>query len=147
MKHFFFFILVCLLASTTTYAGIAQFKIDDTQIDQMMDNSEELSNTAALSFDFTANAGNSLGVADNSVQVAAGEKNPVVAFILAWFLGNLGIHRFYLGTKALTGVGYILTCGGFGIVALVDWVMLLIGLIDNDISRYVNNPKFFMWVD
>ncbi len=147
MKHFFFFILVCLLASTTTtYASIAQFKIDDTQIDQMMDNSEELNTASATSFDFTANTGIALGAADNSVQVA-GEKNAVVAFILAWFLGYLGIHRFYLGTKALTGVGYILTCGGFGIVAFVDWVMLLIGLIDNDISRYVNNPKFFMWLD
>ncbi len=147
MKHFFFFILVCLLASTTTtYASIAQFKIDDTQIDQMMDNSEELNTASATSFDFTANTGIVLGAADNSVQVA-GEKNAVVAFILAWFLGYLGIHRFYLGTKALTGVGYILTCGGFGIVAFVDWVMLLIGLVDNDISRYVNNPKFFMWLD
>ena len=45
----------------------------------------------------------------------------------------------------MTGVGYILTCGGCGIVATVDWIVLLIGLINNDISKYVNNPKFFMW--
>jgi len=146
MKHLFLFLLVCLFASTTTYAGIGQFKIDDAQIDQIMDNSEELISTAAMSFDFTSTT-TALEADNNVVKVAAGEKNAVVAFILAWFLGGLGIHRFYLGTKALTGVGYILTCGGFGIVAFVDWVMLLIGLIDDDISKYVDNPKFFMWLD
>jgi uncharacterized membrane protein len=44
----------------------------------------------------------------------------------------------------MTGIGYILTCGGiFGIVPLVDFIVLIIN-IDN-ISKYVNNPKFFMW--
>jgi hypothetical protein len=46
----------------------------------------------------------------------------------------------------MTWVGYILTCGGiFGIVPFVDWIVLLIGLVEDDISKYVNNPKFFMW--
>ncbi len=76
----------------------------------------------------------------------AGSKNAATAFILSTFLGGLGIHRFYMGTATLTGVGYILTLGGCGIVAFVDWVVLLIALVnDEGISKYEDNPKFFMW--
>jgi TM2 domain-containing membrane protein YozV len=76
----------------------------------------------------------------------AASKDPVVAFILSTFLGGLGIHRFYMGTATLTGVGYILTLGGCGIVAFVDWVVLLIALVqDEGIGKYTDNPKFFMW--
>ncbi len=73
------------------------------------------------------------------------KKSPVVAFILCWAVGSLGIHRFYLGTKTMTGVGYILTCGGLGIVTFVDWIVLLIGVIEDDVKKYVDNPRFFMW--
>jgi len=75
-----------------------------------------------------------------------GGKNGWVAFALAFVVGGLGIHRFYLGTKVMTGIGYILTCGGiFGIVPFVDWIVLLVGAIKNDISDYEDNSKFFMW--
>ncbi len=50
-----------------------------------------------------------------------------------------------MGTATLTGVGYILTLGGCGIVQLVDWVVLLIGAANNDIGKYEDNTKFFMW--
>jgi hypothetical protein len=41
---------------------------------------------------------------------------------------------------------YIFTCFGiFGIVPLVDWIVLLIGLVNDDISKYEDNDKFFMW--
>ena len=48
------------------------------------------------------------------------------AALLCFFLGTLGIHRFYVG-KIGTGVAMILTLGGFGIWTLVDFVMLLVG--------------------
>ncbi|TAN19529.1 MAG: TM2 domain-containing protein [Chitinophagaceae bacterium] len=74
----------------------------------------------------------------------AGGKSFAAALLLDLFLGGLGIHRLYLGTKTMTWVGYILTCGGiFGIVPLVDLVVLIVH--NEDISPYVNNPKFFMW--
>jgi len=67
-----------------------------------------------------------------------------VALVLDFFLGGFGVHRFYLGTATMTGIGYILTCGGiFGIVPLVDFIVLIINM--DDISQYINNPKFFMW--
>jgi TM2 domain-containing membrane protein YozV len=71
-------------------------------------------------------------------------KDPLLAIVLDFFLGGLGVHRFYLGTKVMTGIGYILTCGGFfGIMPLVDLIVLAINY--DDISQFVDNPKFFMW--
>jgi TM2 domain-containing membrane protein YozV len=74
-----------------------------------------------------------------------GGTNAWAAFAICYFVGVLGIHRFYLGTATLTGVGYILTFGGCGFVAFVDTIVLLVGAIKNDIGKYEDNTKFFMW--
>ena len=54
------------------------------------------------------------------------EKKILPAAILCFFLGCFGIHRFYVG-KIGTGVLQILTLGGIGIWALIDFVMIVIG--------------------
>ena len=56
----------------------------------------------------------------------ASEKKRLVALVLCFFLGGLGIHRFYVG-KVGTGVLQILTAGGFGIWWLIDFIMILCG--------------------
>ena len=48
------------------------------------------------------------------------------AVLLCFFLGVLGIHRFYVG-KVGTGIAMILTLGGLGVWVLVDFIMLLVG--------------------
>lgn len=51
-------------------------------------------------------------------------KSPTVALVLSIFLGGYGIDRFYIGHIGL-GVGKLLTCGGIGIWALIDWFLIL----------------------
>lgn len=48
------------------------------------------------------------------------------AFLMCFFLGILGIHRFYVG-KIPTGVLQILTLGGLGIWAFIDLIILACG--------------------
>jgi len=46
--------------------------------------------------------------------------------LLCFFLGALGIHRFYVG-KIGTGILQLITLGGLGIWALVDFIMIVTG--------------------
>lgn len=54
------------------------------------------------------------------------EKRRIVAFLLCWFFGIFGVHRFYVG-KVGTGILQLLTVGGLGIWALIDWIVILVG--------------------
>ena len=54
------------------------------------------------------------------------EKKILPAFILCFFVGILGIHRFYVG-KTGSGIAQILTLGGLGLWALVDFIMIVCG--------------------
>ena len=50
-------------------------------------------------------------------------QNTLVAYILWFFLGFLGIHRFYCG-KWKTGILWFLTGGLFGIGWLIDIILV-----------------------
>lgn len=63
-----------------------------------------------------------------------GKKSFIVTWLLSWFLGVLGIDRFYLG-KIGTGVLKLVTLGGFGIWALIDIILILCGAM-RDKSGY-----------
>ncbi len=52
------------------------------------------------------------------------DKTQLIAFLLCTFLGGLGIHRFYLGYTVI-GIVQLLTGGGCGIWALIDWIRLI----------------------
>jgi hypothetical protein len=53
-------------------------------------------------------------------------KSKLVAALLCFFLGYLGVHRFYVG-KIGTGVIWFLTLGFGGIGVLIDFIVILIG--------------------
>jgi TM2 domain-containing membrane protein YozV len=61
----------------------------------------------------------SLDESKESMLMATEWKNPTVAFLFAFFLGGLGIDRFWLGETGL-GVVKLITCAGAGIWGLID---------------------------
>lgn len=50
-------------------------------------------------------------------------KEPTTSLLISIFAGAYGIDRFYIGDTGM-GVGKLLTCGGLGIWAIVDWFMI-----------------------
>ena len=85
--------------------------------------------------------------AEQGVQVAAtiapesptaplsGSKNQTVAAILAFFVGVIGIHRFYLG-YTWQGIVQIFMLGGLGIWALIDFIRICIGDLEPKDGSY-----------
>ena len=53
-------------------------------------------------------------------------KNRGVAALLCFFLGFLGVHRFYVG-KIGTGLLWLFTGGFFGLGALIDFIFIICG--------------------
>lgn len=62
-------------------------------------------------------------------------KNKTTAALLSFFLGYLGIDRFYLGYTGL-GILKLLTGGGFGIVWLIDFIRIVLGSLKPKDGEY-----------
>ena len=65
-------------------------------------------------------------------------RDKIVTALLAFFLGGLGIHNFYMGEtkKGVLRIVLSLLCGIGGIIALIDFVKILIG-------SYTYNPEAY----
>lgn len=140
MKKFFIFLALSVFVFSAVQVQATNYRIDVAEVDAMFNEATEYEMKSIMQMDLVSIAG-----ATSSAEHQLSAKKPMTAFLLCTFLGYLGIHRYYLGTKPLVIVGYILTAGGCGIIVTVDWVVLLMGVINDDIRKYVNNDKFFMW--
>lgn len=79
-----------------------------------------------------------------------GDKNKIVAALLAFFLGAFGVHKFYLGR---TGAGLtMLICGTIGwllflpglivcVIALIEFIIYLVTPDDEFERRYVEEKR------
>jgi len=75
----------------------------------------------------------------NVVSVSA--RSRLVALLLCFFLGTLGVHRFYVG-KIGTGILMLITLGGLGIWVLIDLILILAGTFSDHEGRRV-----FRWME
>ncbi len=123
--------LVALCASANNYVA------NDAAIDALVENSVEMVMEAAA----PAAPANMIQLSNN--------QDPLIATLLSWFTGWVGLHRYYLGTSVWMALPYALTGGGFGIITLVDSVLLTIDLVQNNSinGQYINNPRVLMWAD
>lgn len=123
--------LVALCASANNYVA------NDAAFDALEANSVEMVMAADLEM-----------APANMVQLS-NNQDPLVATLLSWFTGWVGLHRYYLGTSIWMALPYALTGGGFGIITLVDSVLLTLDLIQNNSinGQYINNPRILMWAD
>jgi len=68
----------------------------------------------------------------------ASDKIILPAFLLAFFFGVFGAHRFYVG-KIGTAFLQLFTCGGFGIWATIDWILLVCKVFTDADGRRMTN--------
>ena len=65
-------------------------------------------------------------------------KSRLAAILLCFFVGVLGIHRFYVG-KIGTGILWLFTGGILGIGALVDLILIACGSFTDESGLVVKN--------
>jgi len=86
---------------------------------------------AEVDFQVVDGRATSIYIVPGSTAVS-GSKSKIAAALLAFFLGGIGIHKFYLGR---TGAGIIMLLGGtvgwitFGVVPGIIWLIALIEFI------------------
>lgn len=79
------------------------------------------------------------GVAVNNARISTqtgpvSDKEWLVALLLAFFLGVFGVHRFYTGHIGI-GIIQLLTLGGCGIWALIDFILIAVGSYTDNEGR------------
>lgn len=94
-----------------------------SDLDKVFDENKAAASTPQINI---TNTSSNVNTNQNAGMPMHSQKSKVVALLLCLFLGGLGIHRFYVG-KIGTGILYLLTCGFFGIGAIIDLILIIVG--------------------
>jgi TM2 domain-containing membrane protein YozV len=74
---------------------------------------------------------------EEAVAMGVSPKKNLAMFLLCFFVGWLGAHRFYAG-KPLTGVLMLITLGGLGIWQLIDLIIIIVGAFKDGEGRTIS---------
>ena len=135
-----FFLALAVLLGCAVVANASNYSINDSDIDALIACAEETPSLDIDSFDLAA-------ASSASSSAVISEKSDAVALVLCFIVGGFGVNRHYMGTSPAMWALYTFTFGGiFGIVPFVDFIVMLIDLVeDNGFGAYYGNTKFFMW--
>lgn len=61
-------------------------------------------------------------------------KDPTISLIVSLLAGGFGIDRFLIGDTGM-GIGKLITCGGFGIWAIIDWFLIMGATREKNIAK------------
>jgi hypothetical protein len=76
-------------------------------------------------------------ISSKATSPAAEGKSQLIAAILCFAIGGLGVHRFYLG-YTWQGIVQLLTAGGCGVWALIDLIRILMGTLQPKNGEYAS---------
>ncbi len=102
-------IFAFLSFSLSSYAAFPVKKVINTINNATNENVKEIKNTYEV-----------------AVSSVGSGKSQIVAALLCWLVGIIGIHRFYLG-YTWQGIVQIITLGGLGIWTLIDLIRIITG--------------------
>ena len=134
MKKLLLAFTAIMLSATVTFAN--SYTANDNAIDGLFDDAIE------MNYD-NLNAAAAFNMSNMDITEAQA-KSEWAAVVICWFLGGLGVHRWYLGSSMGTYIGYCFL--GWCLGWIDFWIIAINGIIKgNGVGQYENNDSLFMW--
>jgi TM2 domain-containing membrane protein YozV/predicted Ser/Thr protein kinase len=108
------------------------------QVSQVKTDIETIAGTPPPAMGAAGMAGAAPPVFHPPPQEVTSDKILLPTFLLAFFFGVFGAHRFYVG-KIGTGIAQLFTLGGMGIWTTIDWILILCKVFTDGKGRRITN--------